>query len=104
MKGLLDTGVVVSVMSISTWADMGFNSLDLIPTNIRLAAANQGAIYVAGRNSIISLQLGGRHLQMSFLVVENLDESHQLILERNFVLIFDVTSDHNDGLIQIKHL
>ena len=52
---------------------MGFERSDLIPTNIRLAAANQGAIYVTGRTPIISLQLGGRHLWMSFLVVENLD-------------------------------
>ena len=48
VKGLLDTGTVVSVMPISTWTDLGFNRSDLIPTNTRLAAANQGAIYVAG--------------------------------------------------------
>ena len=44
VKGLLDTGGVVSVMPISTWTDMGFDRSDLILTNIRLAAANQGAI------------------------------------------------------------
>ena len=44
VKGLLDTGAVVSVMPVSTWTDMGFDRWDLIPTNIRLAAANQGAI------------------------------------------------------------
>ena len=49
VKGLLDTGAVVSVMPVKTWTDMGFERSDLIPTNIRLAAANQGAIYVAGR-------------------------------------------------------
>ena len=81
---------------------MGFDRSDLIPTNIRLATANQGAIYVTGRTPIISLQLGGRHLWMSFLVVENLDESDQLILGRDFVRNFDVTIDLNDGLIRIK--
>ena len=81
---------------------MGFERSDLIPTNIRLAAANQGAIYVTGRTPIISLQLGGRHLWMSFLVVENLDESDQFILGRDFVRNFDVTIDLNDGLIRIK--
>ena len=64
---------------------MGIDRSDLIPTNIRLAAANQGEIYVTGRTPIISLQLGGRHLWMSFLVVENLDESDQFILGRDFV-------------------
>ena len=81
---------------------MGFDRSDLIPTNIRLAAANQGAIYVTGRNPIISLQLGGRHLWISFLVVKNLDESDQFILGRDFVRNFDVTIDLNDGLIRIK--
>ena len=100
--GLLDTGAVVSVMPVKTWTDMGFERSDLIPTNIRLAAANQGAIYVTGRTPIISLQLGGRHLWMSFLVVENLDESDKLILGRDFVRNFDVTIDLNDGLIRIK--
>ena len=102
VKGLLDTAAVVSVMPVSTWTDLGFNRSDLIPTDIRLAAANQGATYVIGRTPIISLQLGGRHLWMSFLVVENLDESDQLILGRDFVRNFDVTIALNDGLIRIK--
>ena len=38
VKGLLDTGAVVSVMPVKTWIDMGFDRSDLIPTNIRLAA------------------------------------------------------------------
>ena len=102
VKGLLDTCAVVSVMPVSTWTDMGFDRSDLIPTNIRLAAAYQGATYVIGRTPIISLQLGGRHLQMSFLVVENSDESDQFILGRDFVGSFDVMIDLNDGLIRIK--
>ena len=62
VKGLLDTGAVISVMPVKTWTDMGFDRSDLVPTNIRLAAANQGAICVTRRTPIISLQLGGRHL------------------------------------------
>ena len=62
VKGLLDTGALVSVMPVKTWTDMGYDRSDQIPTNIRLAAANQGAIYVTGRTPISSLQLGGRHL------------------------------------------
>ena len=102
MKGLLDTGAVVSVMPVKIWTDMGFDRSDLIPTNIRLAAANQGAIYVTGRTPIISRQLGRGHIWMSFLVVENLDESDQFILGRDFLRNFDVTIDLNDGLIRIK--
>ena len=40
VKGLLDTGAVVSFMPVSTCTDMGFDRSDLIPKNIRLAAAN----------------------------------------------------------------
>ena len=39
---------------------------------------------------------------MSFLVVENLDESDQFILGQDFVRSFDVTIDLNNGLIRIK--
>ena len=81
---------------------MGFDRSDLIPNKIRLAAANQGAIYVTGRAPIISLQLGGRHLWMSFLVVENVNRSDQFILGRDFVRSFDITVDLNNGLIRIK--
>ena len=34
--------------------------------------------------------------------MENLDESDQFILRRDFVRNFDVTIDLNDGLIRIK--
>ena len=59
VKGLLDTVAVVCVMPVSTWTDMGFDMSDLVPTNIRLALANQGAIYMTERTPIILLQLGG---------------------------------------------
>ena len=40
---------------------------------------------------------------MSFLVVENLDDSYQFILGRNFVRTFDVMVDFNNGLIRIRN-
>ena len=95
-------------MPVSTWTDRAFDRSDLIPTNIRLAAAKQGALYVTGRSPIISLQLGGRQLWMSFLVVENLVQdledlkADQFILGQGFVRNFDVTIFLNDGLIRIK--
>ena len=103
VTGLLDTGAVVSVMPIKTWQRMGFTREDLIPTNLRLAAANRGAIYVAGRTPITVLHIGGRDLWMSFLVVENLDDADQFILGRNFVRNFDVMIDLNNGLIRIRN-
>ena len=39
---------------------MGFKRKDLIPTNLRLAAANRGPIHVAGRTPITVLQIHGR--------------------------------------------
>ena len=98
VTGLLDTGAVVNVMPIKTWERMGFTREDLIPTNLQLAAANRGAIYVAGRTPITVLNMGGRDLWISFLVVENLDDSDQFILGRDFVRNFDVMIDLNNGL------
>ena len=86
VKGLLDTGAVVSVMPINNWERMGFTREDLIPTNLRLAVANRGAIYVAGRTPITVLHMGGRDLWMSFLVVENLDDSDQFNPGRDVLL------------------
>ena len=93
----------MSVMPIKTWERMGFTREDLIPTNLRLAAANRGAIYVAGRTPITVLHMGGRDLWMSFLVVENLDDADQFILGRDFVRNCDVMIDLNNGLIRIRN-
>ena len=101
VTGLLDTAAVVSVMPIKTWERMGFTREDLSPTNLRLAAANRGAIYKAGRTPITFLHMGGRDLWMSFLVVQNLDDSDQFILGSDFVKNFDVMIDLN-GLIRIR--
>ena len=103
VTGLLSTGAVVSVMPIKTWKRLGFTREDLIPTNLRLAAANRGAIHVAVRTPITVLHKGGRDLWMSFLVVENLDDSDQFTLGRDFVRNFDVMIDLNNGLIRIRN-
>ena len=94
VTGLLDTGGVVSVMRTKTWEKISFKREDLIPTNLRLAAANREATV---------LHMGGRDLWVSFLVVENLDDSDQFILGRYFVRNFDVTIDLNNGLIRIRN-
>ena len=103
ITGLLDTGAVVNVMPMKNMGKMGFTGEDLTPTNLRLAATNRGAIYVAGRTPITVLHMGGRDLWMSFLVVENLDASDQFILSRDFVRNFDVVIDLNNGLIGIRN-
>ena len=103
VTGLLDTGAVVSLMPIKTWERMGFTREDLIPTNLRLAAANRGAIYVAGRTPTTVLHMGGRDLWMSFLVVENLDDADQFMLRRDFARNFDLMIDLNNGKIRIRN-
>ena len=90
-------------MPVRTWERRGFTREDLIPTNLRLAAAKRGAIHVAGRTPTTVLHMGGRDLWMSFLVVENLDDSDQFILGRDFVRNFDVTIDLKNGLIRFRN-
>ena len=103
VTGLLGTGAAVSVMPIKTWERMGFTREDIIQTNLRLAAANRGAIYVAGKTPITVLHMGGRDIWMSFPVVGNLDDADQFILGRDFVRNFDVMIDLNNGLIRIRN-
>ena len=103
VTGLLDTGAVVSVMPKKTWEGMGFTKEDLTPKNLRLAAANRGVIYVAGRTTIMVLHMGRRDLWMSLLVVENLDDSDLFVLGRDFVRNFDVMIDLNNDLIRITN-
>ena len=82
---------------------MGFDKDDLIDLRIRLSAENKGALRALGRTPIIALNLGGRNLWMSFLVVENLDESDQFILGRDFIRNFDVTIDLNNAMFRIRN-
>ena len=103
LRGLLNTGAVLSAIPIEFWERMGFNKDDFIDSRIRLSAANKGAIPVLGRTPIIALNLGERNLWVSFLVVENLDESDQFILGRDFVRNFDVTIDLNNATFRIRN-
>ena len=95
LRGLLDTKAVLSVILIETWERMGFDKDELIDSRIWLSAANKGELRVLGRTPLIALNLGERNLWMNFLVVENLDESDQFILGRDFIRNFDVTIDLN---------
>ena len=103
LRGLLDTGAVLSVVPIEIWERMGFDKDDLIDSRIRLSAANKGALRVLGRTPIIALNLGERNLWMSFLVVGNLDESDQFVLGRDFIRNFDVTIDLNNAMFRIRN-
>ena len=80
---------------------MGFDKDDLIDSRIRLSAAEKGALRVLGRTPMIALNLGERNLWMSFLVVENLDESDQFTLSRDFIRNFDVKIDLNNAMFRI---
>ena len=103
LRGLLDTGAVLSDIPIETWERMGFDKDDLIDSRIRLSAANKEALRVLGRTPIIALNLGERNLWMSFLVVENLDVSDQYILGRDFIRNFDVTIDLSNAMFRIRN-
>ena len=93
----------LSVISIEAWKSMGFDKDDLINSRRRLSAANKRALRVIGRTPIIALNLGERNLWMSFLVVENLDESDQFVLGRDFIRNFDLTIVLNNAKFRIRN-
>ena len=101
--GFVDTGTVLSVIPIETWKRMGFDKDDLIDSRIRLSAANKGELRFIGRTPIIALNLGERNLWMTFLAMENQDESEQFILGRDFIRNFDVTIDLNTAMFKIRN-
>ena len=70
---------------------------------VSVSAANKGALRVHDITPIIALNLGERNLWMSFLVVENLDESNQFVLGRDFISNFDVTIDLNNVMFRIRN-
>ena len=59
LRGLLDTGAVLSVIPIETWERMGFNKNDLIDSRIRFSAANKGGAAGVGQNADNSPESGG---------------------------------------------
>ena len=87
LRGMLDTGAVLSVIPIETWEKMGFDKDDLIDSRVRLSAANKETLRVLGRTPIIALNLG---------------ESDQFILGRDFIRNFDVTIDLNNAQQNLK--
>ena len=103
LRGLLDTGAVLSVIPIETRRRMQFYKEDLIDSKIRWSAANKGALRILGGTPIIALNLRDRNLWMSFLVVESLDESDQFVLGRDFIRNSDVTIDLNNAIFRIQN-
>ena len=103
LRGLLDTGDLLSLIPVETWKKMGFDKDDLIDSKIRLSATNNEALRVLDMTPIIALNLRKCSLWMSFLVVENLDESDQFILGRDFIKSFDVTIDLNKAMFTIRN-
>ena len=103
LRRVLDTGAALSVIPIETWKRMGFDRDDSLDSRIGLSAAIKGALRVLGRTPIIALNLKERNLWMSFLVVDNLDESDYFILGINFIRNFDVTTDLNNAMFRIRN-
>ena len=99
LRGLMDTGAVLNVITIEIWKTLNFEKDDLIDSRIRLSAANKGALRVLDRTPIIALNLGERNFWMNFLVVENLDESDQFILGRDFIRNFDVRCKDEEKIL-----
>ena len=81
----------------------GFRRRRSYSLKVSVLAANKGALRVHDITPIIAMNLGERNLWMSFLVVENLDESNQFILGRDFISNFDITMNLYNVMFRIRY-
>ena len=103
--GFLDSGAAVSLMgkqgekTWKKWASPGGPYTDELKISSRQARSDLRSL----GTPITVLHMEKLNLWVSLLVVENLDDSNQFILERDFVKNFDVKIDLNNGMIRITN-
>ena len=93
----------MSVMPIKTWERKGFTREDLNSDDSPTGRCQSRSNLHSRENTGNSSSHGGRHLWMSFLVVENLEDAGQFILGTDLVRNFYVIIDLNNGLIRNRN-
>ena len=99
LRGMLDTGAGVSVMSTEAWRKLGAPLLK--PWEVPIRMANDQPIEVLSISDEMHLSIAGLDLPVSFIVVESLGED-DFLLGRTFIRDFDVLIDLGKNSILIR--
>ena len=92
LKGMLDTGTTLSVMSYGAWRRLGYERTDLSTTEIRIMTANDQPMKILGMAPLVTLRIAGYDLLENFVVVDFLG-SDEFILSRSFIRAYGVLID-----------
>ena len=101
LRGMLDTGAGISVMSVSAWRRIGSPTLSPWTTAIKMA--NDSPINVFGTTGSLNVRMAGLELCVEFVIVEDLGED-DFLLGRTFIREFDVLIDPRENKITIRDL
>ena len=89
LKGLIDTGSGVSILTFSAYNEL----VVLKPYGIDLYAANGKAIKTFGLAKKIKFQLGGYELETNFVLVDDAMGVEDFLLGRNFLRAYQILVD-----------
>ncbi len=101
LRGMLDTGTGINVMSVSSWERIGSPTLTPWTTSIKMA--NVAPINVFGTTSPVSVRMPGLELGVSFVIVEDLAEN-DFLLGRTFIREFAVLIDLRENKKTIRDI
>ena len=94
LRGLVDTGSGVSILSFSAFNRIAVQTGDVLrPCRIDFYAANGKTIKTFGMMERVRFQLGGYELQTNFVVVDDAMGVEDFLLGRNFLRTYQVLVD-----------
>ncbi len=99
LKGMLDTGAGINVISADAWQRLG--AVPLKPWVVPVRMANDQPIRVLGVTDDLNMTINGLCLPVSFIVVEHLGGDY-ILLGRTFISEFDVLIDLRQNSILVR--
>ena len=102
LRGMLDTGATLSVMSYGAWRRLGYERTELNATEIKIMTANDQPMKILGMTPLVTLRMAGYDLLENFVVVDFLG-SDEFILGRSFIRAYGVLIDLNEKVLTVRN-